>query len=545
MVKPNLKLAAIIILALFLRTVALESVPLWDWDEGANINYAQNLMLGKVQLFSYKYHFIPHPPLYFMALALPFRLLAADMLTIRLFSVVCSLLGLVFAYLTIRELLGEGSALWAALFYALFPELIFWSRMGFANNLLGLLVISSFYFLVRFVRTGQMRYLWYSGAITGLCPVTEYFGLAFVLFYLVVLYWHDKESLRLGLTLSLAPFIVFLALMLAFDGVGFLADAGNYFGLYPLALPGVIILAFAVRRFTPRIHRFFDSVYLGEGKETPAELAVWLILAILLAIPLEADGIYAGRLPIAFIALSVFGLMFIRDLVFRRAILTYVIGFGAVLIILNRWDHISIPLVFLLSLGAAFFIDKIRRYLGGNAQVLVAVLLLSLPFAIAFWTDLDAYAFKGVCSTPVSGFQALNGFVNDRTTPEDIVATFTYLAPDLNAKPTVLEDVIPYNGISFASMRRPYEKGEFTENLSVENLAYVVVPPQLVNAGGNTGYLYPMFGNWTPVYDYNELQATRNALGARILDLFGSSPGCEVDYAVYENPKLADNAYNH
>jgi len=272
-------------------------------------------------------------------------------------------------------------------------------------------------------------------------------------------------------------------------------------------------------------------------------LTVWIILAVLTAVPIEADSIYSGRLPIVFIALSVFGLMFIRDLVFRRVILTYVIGFGAVLLILNRWDHISIPLVFLLPLGAAFFIDKTRRYLEGKAHILVAVSLLSLPFAITFWADLDAYAFKGVCSTPVLGLRALDGFVNDRTAPEDVVVTFTYLAPDLKAKPTVLENVIPYNGKSFAYMRRPYGKGEFTENLSVENLAYLVVPPQLVDAGGK-GYLYPIFGNWTPVYDYDELQVTRKALGERILGLFGSSPSCEVDYAVYENPKLADKTYN-
>ncbi|MCX6695614.1 MAG: glycosyltransferase family 39 protein, partial [Candidatus Altiarchaeota archaeon] len=184
--KPNSRLIAILLVAVLLRAVNLPTIPAWGWDEGGNLNYSSNLMEGKAQFFAYKYHFMPHPPLYFVLSALVLKLLGVSITSIRILSVLLSVAGLLVVYKIVKTAISEEAGLLAGALYAIFPELIYWGRVGYGNNLLGFMALLSVYFLYKFLKDGSGRDFLISAAITSLCPLVELHGVVFVLAFWIV-----------------------------------------------------------------------------------------------------------------------------------------------------------------------------------------------------------------------------------------------------------------------------------------------------------------------------------------------------------------------
>jgi len=534
----NYRLVAIIALALVLRSVNLYDTPSWDWDEGSNINYATNLMAGHVQYFTYKYHFIPHPPLYFILLAGFFKAAGASILAIRWFSVLCSLISLVFAYLIVKDALDEKYALLAALICAVYPELVFWGRMGFANNLLGAMALSSVYYLLLFIKTGEKRHLTVASLAAGLCPLTEYAGLVFIVSLAFVLLLNRRERLGYAMAVSLAPFMLFIAVMLLSDGAGFVRDAVGHFRLYPLAAPFVAFGFILVSRFSGVFTRYLDSLYISGGKDTPAELMVYLMVVGLCVLPLSYASFFSGVVPSGLFFMSLFGFFLISELTLRRTLAVYIIGYFLMIVFIGRWDHMSIPLIYLMSCTTVFFLAKVKSYLDGKSRWL-SIIIITLPIALSLSADVDAYFRQGICTMPVSEVASMNSFINDRTTPDSIVVSFTYFAPLLKARTSVFENLFPYYGMKFAYMSRHYDRDEYAYNLSVENIDYLVVPPGYDTFNETIyGNLSQSFVNWTWVYEVHTRQEMKPSLGKSLLSLAGVSCDCEHHFTVFENPRL-------
>ncbi|MFH1402712.1 MAG: glycosyltransferase family 39 protein, partial [Candidatus Altiarchaeota archaeon] len=347
----------IFLLALLFRAYDLVSVPVWMWDEGANINYASNLAEGRAQLFGFKYHFIPHPPLYFLFLIPFLKAMGPGILALRVASVVLSMSGLLLVYLIIRNVLGESWALLGGLFYALMPELVFWGRLGFANNLLAVLAVASVYLIQKHFSSGEDRFMYYASLTAGVCLLTEYGGIVFVLSLLVIVYWYARRLLSKTLILSLGPFMVFVLLMLASDFHGFTTDFLKFFRLYFLAIPAIMVTAILFHRFSDRLLGYTNSLYYGIG-ETPAEFVLFLLISLFSLLPLDYTVFLSGSYVSALLAFSFFSLFFIQEGRFRNTLMLYSFSYLLLLFSLNRWDHMGIPLPYLLSCSSVFFIKK-------------------------------------------------------------------------------------------------------------------------------------------------------------------------------------------
>jgi len=341
-------LILIIIIGLGLRVANLESVPPWDWDEAGNIEYAKNLANGQVSYFAYRYHFIAHPPVYFMVLAPFVKFLGAKILFLRLLNVAMSTAAIVYAYKIGKKWVSPFAAYIGALSFALMPEAIFWGRLGYANNLLGLMGIAIIYHL-RYGLEGDQKHFMKAAALTSLAPLVEYTGVAYVLAYTALIAVYAKDQVKKTAHILCTPTLVFTALMLAFDGKGFTEDALNYFGLYPLFTPFILAFGFIFWKKTDWIRSKAQSLRFDLSGRYPYEVAVIAVLGVLAALPLDSGFFYEGRLTSYLFIASINGLFFLRD---ERLRLTGLFFIGAYLLqmsALNRSDHMSIPLIYLVA----------------------------------------------------------------------------------------------------------------------------------------------------------------------------------------------------
>ncbi|MFH1402710.1 MAG: glycosyltransferase family 39 protein [Candidatus Altiarchaeota archaeon] len=535
--KSSLRLSLIILLAVCMRCVNLESVPVWMWDEGGNINYASNLMEGRVQLFGYKYHFIPHPPLYFVYLAPFFKILGSSILVLRLSSVVLSMFGLILVYMIVRDVLGESSALCAALFYAIFPELVFWGRLGFANNLLSVMVLTSIFLLYRHVKTGAPAYLAYASVMTGLCVLVEYTGVVFLMSLWIMVYWISPSSIRKVFLLSVAPIFIFTLLMLVFDGGGFMADAVMHFARYPLFLPVLLLGAVIFRKYSVLIRSRMESAYLGLGVKSPAELVVLLMLSIPSTVPLDWHLIVYGRFISSIFLISLISILFIEDKTFKNILLVYSGGYLLLMLVLNRSDHMVMPLAYIASLAPAFLFIKAYDFASKSRGMLV---LLSIPLLLVLAQDIEGFALKGMYEMPLSSVTDLTGYVNERAGPGSLIVSFNYLSPMLDGDVVIFPHVLAYYGHRFSYWRRDYSPSDFAHNHSLDGIDYMILPAGLTDEFDDLQYsgLMDDIGEWDTVYELRVRQLRNPPVNSWMLGILGSPLYMEHHYVVLENPRL-------
>lgn len=100
-------LVVVFVIAVFLRSVNLELIPRWHWDEAANLDITANLLSGRAQVFALKYPFFPHPPLFFVFAAPFIKLLGASNLSLRVFAATLSTATAVVVYLTTSRIFDD------------------------------------------------------------------------------------------------------------------------------------------------------------------------------------------------------------------------------------------------------------------------------------------------------------------------------------------------------------------------------------------------------------------------------------------------------
>jgi len=517
-------------LALVLRAAYIADTPDWDYDEGCNLNYALNLASGRMQYFDYIHHFIPHPPGYFIAAAASLAVLPSTLLSLRLLSAALSVLGLLLVYGMVRREYGVLVGMMAALGFTVYPELVFWNRMGFANNLLSVLALGSMYFAQGYFRGGRTRDLAASALLAGLCPLTEYTGIVFVAALLALVRWHEPRRLGYAAAVAFAPLAFFAASMTVLDYGGFILDLGNYVGLYPLALPLLAAAALAWAVFSGWAHRIIQSTDYTEGKPSFAVLLLPVAAAFFALEPLNAQTLYGGGYASPMMAFGAFSLFLLGRGLFRDLVLVNLGAYAALMLALNRWDHMSIPLHHLLAVASAPVLYQALRYVsplyesGRRLVPAFAAAIILLPFAGSLWLDLGAFFFGGLCGSDEAQVSGICEAVNRLAFRGELVVAPTFFAPCMEADMTVWENVLPYNGVRFAYWNRAYGAGEYARNLSVENIGYAVMDAgTLLEAESGRGDQARIFGglkDWELVYESN------GTVGE----------GCRRSYVVLRNP---------
>ncbi len=387
---------ALLALCVFFHLYRLSATPGWDPQEGYNLDIAWNLAHGRLRLFALTSAFGQHPPLFYLLLALSIHLFGYGIVAVRALAALYAILTCVALLLIGWRLVGAGAALWAAAAYIVSPVLLANTRWGYSYAQLGFVGLLCLGAAWRYWQSGERRWLVIAAALAGLATFSDYEGIAWVAFVVLVALWPPRgrwrdAGLAAGVGLGIHALGLLICLMLA-PGV-FLADVGTTLGR---AAGGDPLVQF---------------VTLLLNYEQFLTLDAWLLLGVagLFLAPARVRGFLFGA--VALLALII---LKVRDL-------------GLSL-------HTAVPLLPLLALGAGIALDlALRRLYGwsvtwlGNiagrrtiiARLLAAIIVfLVVVSPLAMATASDAVALG---STLTTRQDAILG------TPADAQATANYI----------------------------------------------------------------------------------------------------------------------
>jgi len=224
--KPLIFLLIIIAVAAFFRLWQLDSLPpsLWP-DEAINANTALEISdSGKFQVFYPENH--GREGLFFLLISFAFSIFGISIWSFKIVPALAGILTVLGQYLLALEVFGKKTI---ALLSAFFLAISFWhinfSRIGFRAILAPLVLVFSFYFFFRGLRTKKIWDFIFSGLIFGigfhtyisfrLTVILLAFTLIFWLFVTFKEKWGSRFLLSAGLLL-LAVFIVALPIGIYF-----------------------------------------------------------------------------------------------------------------------------------------------------------------------------------------------------------------------------------------------------------------------------------------------------------------------------------------
>ena len=210
-------IGAILLLALFLRTYNIFSIPVFA-DEAIYIRWAQ-VMRAVSSL-----RFLPlsdgKQPL-FMWVTIPFLKVITDPLVAgRAVSILSGVGTLVGVYLLTNRLFGRVSALFASLSYAVSPFSVFFDRMALVDSMLAMFGVWSLYFGVLTSQTLRLDWAMLTGFALGGAYLTKSPGIFFLALLpstLLVTSWKKTRAANL----RLAPRLVLLWIVSWIIGLGF------------------------------------------------------------------------------------------------------------------------------------------------------------------------------------------------------------------------------------------------------------------------------------------------------------------------------------
>ena len=136
-----------------------------------------------------------NPPLYFYLSDLAFNVLGYTTLASRLFPLLCGTMLIIVVFLLARELFNEKVALLAA-FFATFAN--FMIKMTFSEQslLIFFFVFLGSYLGLRYLKTGRLMWIIFSGVSFGLGILTKYNAPFFIFSFLLfaAFFFHDKKE---------------------------------------------------------------------------------------------------------------------------------------------------------------------------------------------------------------------------------------------------------------------------------------------------------------------------------------------------------------
>lgn len=232
-------LVIILAIAAFFRFWQLESIPPGLWpDEAINANTALQIHdTGKFQVFYPENH--GREGLFFLLVSLAFFIFGVSIWSFKIVSAIAGILTIFGLYLLTKELFSkfsENSSQTIAWLASFFLAISFWhinfSRIGFRGILLPLVLVFSFYFFFRGLRTKRVSNFLFSGLIFGLGFYTYIsFRLAVFLLAFVLIFWFfiaQREKWG-GKYLTLASWLLVAAFLSALPlGIYFIKNPEQF-----------------------------------------------------------------------------------------------------------------------------------------------------------------------------------------------------------------------------------------------------------------------------------------------------------------------------
>ena len=207
-------LILILVIAAYLRFLNIADNPGWYSDEGTLVEVAHNLVEGKFQYLAINKSTLlaARLPLFPSILAFIFSFVEYGITPLRYLSAGLGVLTVGLLYWVIKNINEKENvllALTAALFLAIYPPAILYSRLGFSYNLLSPLVVLLLWLLYKYLKSGNLKWILISGFVVGLGSISDLMMFTFApVITLIVLYKRWKD-LFLALGITFLPFAVY------------------------------------------------------------------------------------------------------------------------------------------------------------------------------------------------------------------------------------------------------------------------------------------------------------------------------------------------
>ena len=400
-------------LAAYLRLTQRADNPAWHSDEGTLLNIAQNFARGRVQYLALNQSILiaARLPLFPVLTALLFPIAGEGMATLRLLSGALGVLSVGLVCASVRPMGGARLALLAALLFAVYPNAVLYSRLGFSYNLLTPLALLTYLALWRYLSHRRRRWLALAALSIGVGVISDVMMLTFALPFVIVVLARRWRDLLWSMPLMAAPLGLYAAYMLATAPQAFLFDVNyilNALGTIPIGLqPFSVLVNYATLLFKDSwailgiIGLFLLRV---ERMQRLTLLMFWLpLLAISRSTAGLADLSYRYMIPLLpFVAIGVAALL---EVAAPRLVHIFADDLTA---LVGRWGW-RLPRS-LLTFGNSLVLFGVIV-----SPFLISTFLMVREIQTGFHSTLDA-----ILIDPGEA-RAVSDFINRQTGPSDLV----------------------------------------------------------------------------------------------------------------------------
>lgn len=502
--RSEILLSLILLLQGALLFTSLEDRPHWYNDDGVNMDLAWNMANGEARLYAIKYSFIPHPPLFFTVLAVLLKAFGNRLIVSRSLTCVYSMLTTILLYYTGKKIGGKKLGLTAAFFFAIYPQNLYWSRLGFANSQLMLLATASLCF---FLLGGGLRKLSY--VMVSLALITELTAVALFSSVLILLYVRgDGKEFIYGLFLmSSLPAAVYSLIFFSPLRSALLFDLSFGFSRFTenLRFFGVV-LAFAVllALWRKRIFSLMKKVYFlvknafiqdvlftfGRYSETILKqkpiIALVLINAVLATQtlrPYTDELLFRGSNDYFFeyYVIGLAGLFMLKD----RTPLVYFMPIFLLTLSVGRTDHMILPLYPFFCLGLAVLLPELMKSIYGTLKLdtkkksvyFTVFVLIYYPLGATLVYDIQSFIYgRGLLGEDTESFHDVVSYIDNTTQEDDVVLSTHHISRLVQARGVGVMQGLVAEGRTLSYYGRTAGPERFVFNSSYKLAKYVVLP---------------------------------------------------------------------
>jgi hypothetical protein len=364
---------------------------------------------------------------------------------------------------------------------------VFWNRIGFANNQLILLSALSLYFIYRYAKDGGMTQLYLGCLFTGLSIVTEYTGLLNVAAIAVYLSRHRPGRTLQAVALSLLPVSFLFAFMLYYTPGYFLFDVAYQLHRFfsPIKLAAGIIAILAAYKLKDRAKAFYRPIAAAMGEDTFIYVAVISLMSFN-AVEYAFWHATTFLFTICFFGMCMAPAFLIEGEKQRHLIVLFLAAGILSMLAFDRTDHMTMVVYPFVSLGLAGLLyatyaktlaeaPKTLRMLRVNLNKKMVFAACFYPLAVSACLSTYLFAMGGIDSEPMEQIREIAAYINSHTSEGDVVLTYSWMFPLITkARVGLITEAIAYEGIPIAYYSGDFPKDRFDFNTSFAHARLII-----------------------------------------------------------------------
>ena len=299
------------------------------------------------------------PPFYSILLGLfDFIFFKNDMFdfsffSIRLFSVILSLISLIVLYFLVRELISYKVALISALFYATEPIIVLTNRLVVTENLLILLMLLSLFFINKYFKTNRKIFFYIASITAGLAAFTKVAGVSVIIILTLILFYRKqwREGFYAGI-IGASIFSLYFVYGAIFDWNTFLKvllEQGDrlQFSVRTMIL-GSIMGNVVSKSFLSEFILFsWLAIFVSRNKKNNTELLLYMFLSYFLFLVLIVGNFQYSwyKIPL-YSFFCVFSALLLVDIGERKSLIKYLVIMFLFVMIPSVWFFDLVPYTF-------------------------------------------------------------------------------------------------------------------------------------------------------------------------------------------------------